>query len=556
MMGLRNCLVAVASVLALAGCTTVASGVTGVGAPVEVHLLAINDFHGNLEPPSGGARIFNYVDPTKPTWVPAGGSPRLASAITQLSKQPNAIMVAAGDLIGASPLLSSLFHDEPTIEAMSRMGLSVTSVGNHEFDEGWKELRRMQEGGCHPVDGCNGPAPFKGAQFQYLAASTYLDTGATLFPPYAIREFDGVKVGFVGLTLEGTPDVITPASRIGITFKDEAETVNALVPKLQAQGVQAIVVLIHEGGYAGQGLDDCHGLTGTIADIVPKFDKAVDVVVTGHTNGIYICTVDGRLVTGAGAYGTRVTDIKLIIDPKSGDVVGKSARDIPILLDAFPEDPAQVDLIAAYKVKAEPLMNRPVGRITAALSRAGGSTGESALGDVIADSMLEAAKQQDSKVEIAFMNPGGIRSDLPFKNDGEVIYGDIFTVQPFGNDLISLSLTGAQIEALLKQQYQPSGGNNILQVSEGFTFGWRQPQGQPIEVVPGSVKLNGAPIIPTQTYRVVTNNFLVGGGDNFIAFKDGIDRITVGGDVQAFEAYVKTHSPLAGGVKGRITRAQ
>jgi 5'-nucleotidase len=554
---MRITLAAVGSLFALAACTTVGATRTPPAASlVEVHLLAINDFHGNLEPPSGGAKIFNYADPAKPTFIPAGGSPRLASAIAELSKQPNAIMVAAGDIIGASPLLSSLFHDEPTIEAMSKMGLALTTVGNHEFDEGWKELRRMQDGGCHPVDGCKGPAPFKGAQFEYLAASTYLDTGETLFPPYAIREFQGVKVGFIGLTLEGTPDVITPAARVGLTFKDEAETVNALVPKLQAQGVQSIVVLIHEGGYAGQGLDDCHGLTGTIANIVPKFDKAVDVVVTGHTNGIYICTVDGRLVTGAGAYGTRVTDIKLMIDPKSGDIVGKSARDIPIALDKFHEDQAQLDLIAAYKVKAEPLMNRPVGRITATITRAGGSTGESALGDIIADSMLEAAREQDPKIEIAFMNPGGIRSDLPFKNNGEVVYSDIFTVQPFGNELVSLTLTGAQIEALLKQQYQPSGGNNILQVSDGFTFTWRQPQGQPIEIVPGSVKLNGKPIVPTQTYRVVTNNFLVGGGDNFVAFKDGIDRVTVGVDVQAFESWMKSHTPITGAVKGRITRMQ
>ncbi len=551
---MRGTLAVIGSLLALGACAT--AGVTHApgAAPVEVHLLAINDFHGNLEPPSGGARLFNYADPARPTYVPAGGSPRLASAIGQLSRQPNAIMVAAGDIIGASPLLSSLFHDEPTIEAMSKMGLAITTVGNHEFDEGWKELRRMQDGGCHPLDGCQGPAPFRGAQFEYLAASTWLDTGERLFPPYAIRSFEGVKVGFIGLTLEGTPDVITPAARAGLTFRDEAETVNALVPELQAQGVQSIVVLIHEGGYGGRGLDDCHGLTGTITDIVPKFDKAVDVVVTGHTNGIYICTVDGRLVTGAGAYGTRVTDIKMIIDPKSGDVIGKSARDIPIALDAFPEDRTQLDLIAAYKVKAEPLMNRPVGRITATITRAGGATGESALGDVIADSMLDVAREQDARVEIAFMNPGGIRSDLPFRNGGEATYGDIFTVQPFGNELIALTLTGAQIQALLIQQYQPGGGNNILQVSDGFTFSWRQAQGQPIEVIPGSVKLHGTPIAPAQTYRVVTNAFLVGGGDNFVAFIEGVDRVTVGNDVQALEAYMKKHSPLTGSVKGRITR--
>ena len=554
---MRNSLVSALGVLLLASCaSTGRETVAASGTPVEVHILAINDFHGNLEPPPGGGKVFNPATPREWGMTPAGGAPRLATAVAQLAvRAPDrTIMVAAGDLIGASPLLSSLFHDEPTIESMTRMGLALTSVGNHEFDEGWQELRRMQDGGCHPVDGCKGPAPFKGAGFQYLAASTYLENGDTLFPPYAIREFSGVKVGFIGLTLEGTPDVITPAARAGITFKDEAETVNALVPKLRSQGVEAIVVLIHEGGYTIGALDDCHGLSGTIAEIVPKFDKAVDVVVSGHTNGIYICTIDGRLVTSAGAYGTRVTDISVLLDPKSGDVIGSKARDILIGQNDFTEDPGQVALIGAYKKQAEPLIKRPVGKITAVVTRAANTHGESALGDLIADSMLETARKEAGQVDIAFMNPGGIRSDLPFTT-GDVTFGDIFTVQPFGNDLVVLTLTGADIETLLKQQYQPSG-NNILQVSDGFSFTWRQPAGQPIEVVPGSVKLNGQPIVATQTYRVVTNNFLVGGGDSFTGFQKGVDRELIGNDAASLEAYIKAHSPIEPAIKGRITRAQ
>jgi 5'-nucleotidase len=550
---MRNGFVAIASLLVLCACSSVpATDRATAGAPVEVHLLAINDFHGNLEPPTGGVRIFNPANPGKWDTAPGGGSPRLATAVAELSKRPNTVMVAAGDLIGASPLLSSLFHDEPTIESLSKMGLAITSVGNHEFDEGWQELRRMQDGGCHPVDGCKGPKPFEGAKFEYLAASTFLDNGQTLFPPYTVRTFDGVKVGFIGLTLEGTPDVITPAARAGITFRDEAETVNALVPKLKAEGVEAIVVLLHEGGFTNATLDDCHGLTGTITEIVPKFDKAVDVVVTGHTNGIYICTLDGRLVTSAGAYGTRVTDISLLIDRRSGDIIGKSARDIPIRQDAYAEDPLQIELVAAYKKQAEPLMVRPVGQITAEFTRKNGPDGQSALGGLIADSMLEAAREQ-TKADIAFMNPGGIRADLPLHDGGKVTFGDIFAAQPFGNELVVLTLTGAQIETILKQQYQP-GGNNILQVSDGFTFTWRQPQGQPIEVVPGSVKLNGQPLVATQAYRVVTNNFLVGGGDSFVGFRAGTDRVTIGGDVEALEAYVKAHSPITPGVASRVSR--
>ena len=555
---MRNSFVAAIALAALAGCTTAAqpSAPIAGAAPVEVHILAINDFHGNLEPPSSGAKVFNPATPREWGATPAGGAPRLATAIAKLAERnpANTIMVAAGDLIGASPLLSSLFHDEPTIESMSKMGLALTSVGNHEFDEGWKELRRMQEGGCHPVDGCKGPAPFKGAAFQYLAASTYLENGDTLFPSYAIREFSGVKVGFIGLTLEGTPDVITPAARVGISFKDEAETVNALVPKLRSQGVEAIVVLIHEGGYTTGALDDCHGLSGTIADIVPKFDKAVDVVVTGHTNGIYICTVDGRLVTSAGAYGTRVTDISILLDPKSGDVIGSKARDIIIAQSDYAEDPAQIALIGAYKKQAEPLMNRVVGQITATVTRAGNTHGESALGDIIADSMLAAGRRDGAKADIGFMNPGGIRTDLPFR-DGKVTYSDIFAVQPFGNDLVAMTLTGADILSLLKQQYQASG-NNILQVSEGFTFTWRQPAGKPIEIAADSVKLNGQPIVASQTYRVVTNNFMAGGGDGFTAFENGTDPVLIGTDIASLEDWLQTRSPLDNTIRGRITRAQ
>ncbi len=550
---MRNSLVSIGVLALLAGCVATPSPAAISGAPVQINLLAINDFHGNLDPPSGGARIFNPANPARWDTAPAGGAPRLASAIKELSARPNTIMVAAGDLIGASPLLSSLFHDEPTIEALSKMGLAITSVGNHEFDEGWQELKRMQDGGCHPVDGCKGPRPFAGADFEYLAASTYLDSGETLFPAYTVRAFEGVKVAFIGLTLEGTPDVITPAARAGISFKDEAETVNALVPKIRAEGIEAIVVLIHEGGFGGQGQDDCHGLSGAIAEIVPKFDKAVDVVVTGHTNGIYICTVDGRLVTSAGAYGTRVTDISMLVDPRTGDVIGRHARDIVIKLDAYAEDAEQVALIGEYRAQAEPLMNRPVGAITEAITRAGGVHGESAMGDVIADAMLLAAKKVEPGVQIAFMNPGGIRSDLPFKDGGKVSYGDIFAVQPFGNDLVSLTLTGAQIGDVLRQQYQPNG-NNILQVSEGFTFNWRQPAGQPIEIIAGSVKLNGAPLVATQSYRVATNNFLAGGGDSFVAFKAGANRETIGADIGALEDYFKARGTVAPGVKGRVVK--
>lgn len=549
---MRNTLVSMGALLALAACATPITATPPAASQlVRVNLLAINDFHGNLDAPARGAYVVDRANPRSNAMTPAGGAPRLATAVKQLSERPNTIMVAAGDLIGASPLLSSLFHDEPTIEALSQMGLAITSVGNHEFDEGWQELKRMQDGGCHPKDGCKGPKPFAGATFEYLAASTWLEDGTTLFPPYTVRAFDGVKVGFIGLTLEGTPDVITPAAGVGLRFTDEAETVNALVPKLQAEGIQSIVVLLHEGGFTTGAQDDCRGLSGAIAEIVPKFDKAVDVVVTGHTNGIYICQVDGRLVTSAGAYGTRVTDISMVIDRQTGDVVGTSAKDIVIAEDAYAEDPAQVALIGEYRKLADPLMKREVGRAAGEITRNRNTHGESAMGDIIADAMLATAKKQKPDTAIAFMNPGGIRADIPM-NNGVVTFNDIFAVQPFGNDLVVMTLTGSEIERILREQYQPTG-NNILQVSEGFEFAWRQPAGQPIEIVPGSMKLNGVPLVPGQPYRIVTNNFLATGGDGFAGFKIGTNRITVGGDIEALESWTAQNT-LSNTIKSRIRK--
>src|SRR5712671_5608627 len=274
--------------------------------PIELRILAINDFHGNLLPPPGGIRIADPDDSNK-----------------------NTIFVAAGDLIGASPFLSAMFHDEPSIESLSMMGLEVASVGNHEFDEGKDELLRMQNGGCHPIDKCLGPHPFLGAKFHYLAASTVeKSTGKTVFPPYEIKQFDGIPVAFIGLTLKGTPDIVSPVGVAGLEFRDEADTVNALVPELKAQGVEAIVVLIHEGGVPTGDYNECPGISGPIVDIVKKLDHAVDVVISGHTHQAYVCDIDGRLVTSGDKYGTIVTTIDLKLDPATRDVVSAKADNV------------------------------------------------------------------------------------------------------------------------------------------------------------------------------------------------------------------------------------
>ncbi|MGA7803981.1 MAG: metallophosphoesterase, partial [Bradyrhizobium sp.] len=379
----------------LALCGPAARCAAETPAAVDLRILAINDFHGYLRPPAGGIRIADPADKTRKIAVPAGGSETMASVVKALRENHrNTIFVAAGDLIGASPFLSAMFHDEPTIESLSMMGLEISSVGNHEFDEGKDELLRMQNGGCHPTDRCLGPHPFTGAKFHYLAAST-IDkaTGKTLFPPYEIRTFDGVPIAFIGLALKGTPQIISPSAAAGLEFRDEAETVNALVPELKAQGVEAIVVLIHEGGVPAGDYNECPGISGPIVDIVKKFDRAVDVVISGHTHQAYVCEIDGRLVTSADKFGTLVTAIDLKLDPATHDVVSAKADNVIVRVGASPKDPEQTALLAAYDKVASPIANRRAGAVTDTLSRVPNDAGESALGDVIADAQLAATRR-------------------------------------------------------------------------------------------------------------------------------------------------------------------
>ena len=524
--------------VALGACTSTPPRATQ---PVSVKVLAINDFHGNLRPPRGGIRIKDPADASKTIDVPAGGSEHLATAVAQLrAKNPNHIFVAAGDLIGATPLLSALFRDEPSIDSMSLMGLEVTAVGNHEFDHGTAELLRMQKGGCHPTDGCKGPQSFKGASFKYLAASTVdTRTGQTIFPSYHVKRFEGIPVAFIGLTLKGTPQIVVPSGVAGLRFDDEVETVNKLVPELRAQGIEAIVVLIHEGGIPTGDYNQCPGVSGPIVDIVRKFDKAVDVVVSGHTHRAYNCVIDGRLVTSADKYGTVVSEIDLVLDPKSGDVTSARAENLIVRTDRFAKDAAQTRLIEAHEQLAAPLAKRIIGRISAPLTRDENPAGESAVGQVVADAHLAATRAAaDGGAQIALMNPGGLRANLSPSAEGAVRYEDLFAVQPFYNNLVTITLTGAQLQQLLEQQWLNQTRPRILQVSRGFGYTWDNSRQVGQRVVPGSVTLDGKPIDPSASYRVAVNSFLAEGGDNFGVFKQGRDLRTGMMDVDAFEQFI------------------
>ena len=546
--------VGVLCLMLVSGCSTAPPRATG---PVAVKVLAINDFHGNLLPPQGGIRIKDPADATKTVNVAAGGAEYLATAVAQLrQKNPNHIFVAAGDLIGASPLLSALFRDEPTIQALSLMGLEASAVGNHEFDRGSAELLRMQHGGCHAVEGCKGPQPFAGAGFKYLAASTVDErTGRTLFPPYHVKYFEGIPVAFIGLTLKDTPTIVVPSGVQGLRFRDEAQTVNELVPQLRKLGIEAIVLLIHEGGFPSGDYNECPGISGAIVDIVNKLDAAVDLVVSGHTHRAYNCRIGGRLVTSADKFGTIVSEIDLVLDPRTGDVISASANNVIVRNDRFAKDAAQSQLIAAYEPLAAPLAKRVVARIGQALTRDETEAGEMRIGQVVADAQLAATRGAETGgAQLALMNPGGLRAALVPQANAEVRYEDLFAVQPFYNNLVTLTLSGAQLLQVLEQQWLNQPRPRILQVSSGFGYTWdaARPVGQ--RIVPGSVQLHGKVLEPQTNYRVTVNSFLAGGGDNFAALKLGRNARTGMMDVDAFEQYLAGPAALAPVAPERIRR--
>ena len=472
------------------------------------------------------------------------------------------MFVGAGDLIGASPLISGLFHDEPTIESLSAMGMDASSVGNHEFDEGITELQRMQHGGCHPVDGCQDGDGFAGASFDYLAANVRYDgTQKTIFPPYLVKKVGGVKVAFIGLTLTGTPLIVTPDGVRGLAFDDEATTINNAVRRLQrTQKVHSFVVLIHQGGqqnppYAKgyQDVNSCENPTGDIFSIVPKLSSDVDVVMSAHTHQPYICRVGGKLVTSAASFGRLITKLDLTFSSRTKDITSEQASNVIVTRDV-PADPAQQKIVDKYKALSAPIANRVVGSTTAAITRAGNAAGESALGDVIADAQLDATSPASlGGSVIAFMNPGGIRADLPA---GQNTYNDLYTSQPFANTLVVKTLTGAQIKALLEQQFDnPSAGAvRLLQVSRGFTYSYdlTRPSGSRVDAA--SMKLNGVAIDPAASYRVTMNSFLATGGDGFSVFNQGTDQVGGAVDIDALEAYFKANSPVAPGPQNRVTK--
>jgi 5'-nucleotidase len=479
---------AMVSSLPVVGWTQTPEKAPAAGSTVTISLLGLNDFHGNILPPSAPVLAPDATNPAG-TRVSAGGAAYLSTLVRSLKAQNpgRTLVVAAGDMVGASQLSSGLFHDEPTIEVLNHMGLDVASVGNHEFDRGSTELVRLQNGGCFPPaadgsagvvgrDTCMSQGQFSGAKFRYLAANVRVKaTGKTLFAPYDIRTLDGVKIGFIGLTLRDTPSMVVPAGVAVLDFEDEVATINALVPVLKSQGVTVIVVLIHQGGQTtARTVQDktCPGLSGEIVGLADRLDPAIDVVVSGHTHQEYVCTrPSGLLMTQSGFYGRLLTKIDLTVDRTSGKVSAKDANNLivvndqgvkdlngkplalPSQLSALSPDPEVGAIVRRYGDLSATIADVVIGRIAAPLDRQANPAGESTLGDVIADAYLAGASRPDGAsrpAQIAFTNPGGIRSDLT--SSLSVSFGQLFNVLPFNNTLVSMDLTGQQILRLLEEQ--------------------------------------------------------------------------------------------------------
>lgn len=549
----------------------------------SINILAFNDFHGNLEPPKRFIEAEDPTDTNKSVRIPVGGVSYFADAINKLRAQyPNNAVVSAGDLISASPLTSSLFLDEPTIETMNEIKIDFNAVGNHEFDRGTDELRRLQNGGCQQyttTKPCQINKDFAGAKFNFLAANVSLkaDPKRTLFPAYKIKRYGNIPVAFIGLTLEATPTIVSAAGIKDVDFHDEAETVNSLIPELKKQGVEAIVVVVHEGVAPSTKFNakTCAGLSGPLTGILDRLDTAVDVVVSGHTHQSYICdysTLNPQkpfLLTSAGQYGTAITNIKLELDGKTGDIIKKDAQQVPIQSEAYTSGTTTVNLtnlyekfnktpnieaiLDKYRQAVTTISARIVGTATTVINRNPAESGETALGNLIADAQQAAALTASNQgSDFTLMNPGGVRADLQTNSNNQITFGDVFAVQPFGNSIVTLSLTGQQIRELLEQQW--SGANadrpRILQPSKELSYAYKKDA----TAVPRAtqIMISGQALMDSKSYRVTVNSFIADGGDNFTVLSKGTNRVGGGQDIDALEKYINQNSPVQAPETNRI----
>ncbi|GGK14499.1 multifunctional 2',3'-cyclic-nucleotide 2'-phosphodiesterase/5'-nucleotidase/3'-nucleotidase [Deinococcus malanensis] len=560
---MKRQLTLIGAALTLSSCTMLTGPTTQ-----DVTVIGVNDLHGNLLPTS--FRVPDPADRTKTLTVQAGGVEAIGTVLARArAANPNTVFVGVGDMTGASPLISALLRDEPTILALNGLGMQVNVLGNHEFDYGIKELQRYQRGGCDsnaPEIACKFDPTFKGAAFNYIAANVFdSTTGQRVFPAYKIVKSGNARIAFVGAVLKDTPSVVTPSGVAGLRFEDEVASINRVMPEIRRQRPDAIIALVHQGGASRDTFDtiNCKTLTGDIVKIAQGIDPAVGAIMTGHTHRGYNCAVAGptgveRPVIQGDAYGHLLQRLDLTVDTRLHRLVSIKASNVVVDAKELPKDAAMTALVQKAKGMTDPLAQRVVATLgVEQITRTAAPNGESALGRLIADSQLAATSAAaKGGAVVAFMNPGGIRADLPVNvpnPNRTVTYGDVFAVQPFGNILQVITLTGAQIKAALEQQFDnpAAGQNRMLQVSKGFTYTWdnAKPKGEKVS----DIRLNGQPLDMNAKYRVALNSFLADGGDNFTTFAQGTDRLGGDLDLDAFQNFLKA-SPASPDTTERVKR--
>lgn len=549
--------------------------------PLHLRLIGFNDFHGHLEAAGQSLSLADPGRPGKTLSTPTGGAAALGGLIHSLEQgAPYSLVISSGDLIGAAPLVSTLFRHETTIDAMNRIGVDVGVVGNHEFDAGMAELQRLQQGGCRteapqsPVRSCAADAVFPGFQFPLLGANVVDEaSGRPALAPFRVFRVHGVPVGVIGAVTRSTPSIVVPSGVKGLRFTDEAEAINQAARVLLSQGVKTLLAVVHEGGELGTpghradwNDASCPGAIGPIFDIAHRLLPEIQVVFSAHTHQGYRCEREGRVIIQATSYGRGVSVVDLALDPASGAPLPGQTRSINLpvfnaltpaaererLTEATPEpyaqalravrDDAEVAAMVARDVEAvSPIAGRPVGRLLGNFTR-GGEGGESAAGHLVADSQWMATRDPaQGGADLALMNAGGLRADLTCgdaKPPCTVGYGALFTMQPFGNDVVVMTLTGAQLRELLEQQARPKGlSPAMMQPSASLRYTWTAsaPQGQHVS----GVTINGQPLDPARDYRLAVNSFMADGGDGFTVLRQGRDRITGPRDVDALAAYLQ-----------------
>ncbi|MEY8347644.1 5'-nucleotidase C-terminal domain-containing protein [Bacillus cereus] len=492
---------------------------------IDVQMLGINDLHGQLDT----VKKINNKE--------AGGAEYLAAHLRDREQQnPNTLMVHAGDIVGASPPVSALLQDEPTIEILNDLGFDVGTIGNHEFDEGIDEMHRLIYGGYHEKTG-----NFKGAKFPYVAANFYnKSTGRLFLPPFTVKMVQGVPVGFIGVVTTDTPNVVMPTMLKNVQITDEVEAINKSAQQLKRLGVKSIVVLAHVGGTT----DDTGVTNGDLVRLANDTDPEVDVIFGGHSHTYVNGTVNNKLVVQANSYGMAFADVDVKIDRKTKDIVEKKAEVVTTYHEGIKPDQQVKKKMDQYQEKIAPLVNQVVGKSTAPIDRKQNAAGESTLGNLVAD-----AQRATMNTQIALMNPGGIRNDL---DAGDITWGELYGIQPFGNQLIKINLTGQDIRDILNQQWQKDK-TRMLQIS-GIQYTWDANKADG-EKITNIHLTNGEELVASKTYSVVANAFLASGGDGFVSFKNGKDAETGPNDFEALVDYVKqVKEPIQPIIDGRIQK--